>query len=84
MAAPVKARRRRGFTRLSRKNQVTIPVAALEEAHLKPGDELRVEVAGDGRLVLVRVADPLEKFIGSMPGLERDVDLQALRDEWDR
>lgn len=84
MAAPVKAKRRRGFTRLSRKNQVTIPVAALDEAHLQPGDELRVEVAGDGRLVLVRVRDPWDELIGALPGLSAATNLEALRDEWER
>jgi bifunctional DNA-binding transcriptional regulator/antitoxin component of YhaV-PrlF toxin-antitoxin module len=42
----VKNVRRRGRTRISAKNQATIPVAALKQAGLKPGDELRVEAAG--------------------------------------
>ena len=46
--AKVRNQRRRGFTRLSGKNQITIPVDALRRAGLKPGDELRV---GGTRLV---------------------------------
>ena len=76
--------RRRGHTRVSSKHQVTLPVAALAQAHIGVGDELRVEVEGDGSLRLIRAVDPLEALIGSMPGLERATNLQALRDEWER
>ena len=82
MATEVKLRR--GVTRLSRKNQVTLPVAALREAHIKPGDELRVSVDGRGRLVLTPVEDPLEALIGSAPGLSAATQLEMLRDEWER
>jgi len=82
MATEVKLRR--GVTRLSRKNQVTLPVAALREAHIKPGDELRVSVDGRGRLVLIPVEDPLEALIGSAPGLSAATQLEMLRDEWER
>jgi AbrB family looped-hinge helix DNA binding protein len=82
MTAEVKARR--GITRVSRKNQVTLPVAALRQAHVKPGDELQVIVDEQGRLVLVPVEDPLEALIGSMPGVSAAADLEALRDEWAR
>src|SRR5439155_936012 len=60
----VKHRRRRGRTRLSVKNQATIPVAALRRAGLKPGDELRVEAAGAGRIVLTRVEETLAGYAG--------------------
>jgi bifunctional DNA-binding transcriptional regulator/antitoxin component of YhaV-PrlF toxin-antitoxin module len=83
MALRVK-RRRSGITRLSRKNQVTLPVAALTAARVKPGDDLRVQVEGDGRIVLLRDHDPLDQFVGSIPGLTAAADLQALREEWER
>jgi bifunctional DNA-binding transcriptional regulator/antitoxin component of YhaV-PrlF toxin-antitoxin module len=82
MATEVKGRR--GVTRVSRKNQVTLPVAALRQAHVKPGDKLRVTVDEHGRLVLTPVEDPLEVLIGSMPGLSAATDLETLRDEWAR
>lgn len=81
MKAGVK--RRRGVTRVSRKHQVTLPVDALRAAHLEPGDELRVSVDDDGRLILTPIVDPLEALIGSAPGLSAATDLEALRDEWD-
>jgi bifunctional DNA-binding transcriptional regulator/antitoxin component of YhaV-PrlF toxin-antitoxin module len=77
-------RRRRGMTRLSSKNQVTIPVNSLAEARIRPGDELRVEVEGDGRIVLVRDSDLLDEFTGSVPGLAAATDIEGSRDEWQR
>ena len=75
-------RRRRGVTRVSSKNQVTHPVAVLAEAGVAVGDELRVQADGVGRLVLVLEVDPLEALIGSGVRQEADLDLQALRGEW--
>lgn len=63
---------------------MTLPVHALEEAHLAPGDELQVDVDPDGRLILTPLADPVEALIGSAPGLSAATDLDALRDEWER
>lgn len=68
---------------MSSKHQVTIPVDALKEALLEPGDELRVTADGRGRLILTVVEDPLEVLIGSAPGLAAETNLQALRDEWE-
>jgi bifunctional DNA-binding transcriptional regulator/antitoxin component of YhaV-PrlF toxin-antitoxin module len=82
MADKVK-QRRNGFTRLSSKNQATIPVRVLAEAGLEPGDELRVEAAGPGRVTLVRVEDPLKKFAGALTGVYGPGYLEKLRAEWD-
>ena len=79
-----RVRRRRGTTRVSSKNQVTLPVAALEEAGLGAGDVVLVEVVAPGVLRLVRASDPLEELIGSVPGLSARTDLESLRDEWAR
>ena len=54
----------KGMGVISRKNQVTLPVQALRAAGLEPGDDLRVQVIGPGRLELVRVADLLAEFAG--------------------
>ncbi len=62
-----------GSPRVSRKNQVTLPVAALRQAHISPGDELRVTVDEHGRLVLTPVEDPLEALIGSAPACPRSL-----------
>jgi bifunctional DNA-binding transcriptional regulator/antitoxin component of YhaV-PrlF toxin-antitoxin module len=73
-----------GSTTVSRKNQITLPVAALRAAHVEPGDRLRVEVLGDGLFRLSRERDPLDELIGSAPGLAADTNLDELRDEWER
>lgn len=78
------AKRRPGYTRVSRKNQITIPVDALAEAQVHPGDQLRVVADGRGRLVLTVVDDPLDALIGSAPGLSAATDLEGLRGEWER
>jgi bifunctional DNA-binding transcriptional regulator/antitoxin component of YhaV-PrlF toxin-antitoxin module len=69
---------------VSSKHQVTLPVAALAEAHISTGDEILVEVEGDGRITLVRERSRFDSWIGSMPGLSAATDLEALRDEWER
>ncbi|MFJ6216407.1 AbrB/MazE/SpoVT family DNA-binding domain-containing protein [Streptomyces sp. NPDC092296] len=79
-----KVKRVRCTTKISSKNQVTLPVSALRGAHLEPGDRLRVEADGEGRLLLVREADPLDRVIGAFPGLSAASDLEAERDAWER
>jgi len=74
--------RRRGHTRISRKNQATLPIEALRQAGLKPGDELRVEAAGAGRIVLVRAVDLIERHAGKAPGVYPPGYLDQLRDGW--
>lgn len=78
----VKKPRRRGRTRLSAKHQATIPVAAMRRAGLKPGDELQVEAAGPGRLVLTRVEETLAGYAGRLTGIYPKGALQKLRREW--
>ena len=80
MDEKVKKRRRRGTTRISAKNQVTLPVDALRKAGLKVGDELAVETDGAGRLILVRANDVIAKYAGTLAYPEGY--LERLRDEW--
>ena len=75
-------RRRKGFTRITAKHQATIPVQALEEAGLKPGDEIRVVAAGRGRLVLERDLNVVERHAGSLRGVFPPGELKEFRDEW--
>ena len=75
--------RRRGHTRLSTKNQATIPVKALREAGIQPGDELRVTATGPGKLMLELEEDPIEAYLGALHGVYPPGFLEELRAEWE-
>lgn len=51
---------------VSRKNQITIPAEVMRDAGLAPGDDVRVVSVGPGRLELVKVAELVEEFAGSL------------------
>jgi AbrB family looped-hinge helix DNA binding protein len=79
-------KRKRGFTRVTSRYQATIPQAAAEAAGIQPGDELRVEAAGDGRVVMIREENPVQ----ALAALGRKLDihyppgyLDELRAEWE-
>jgi bifunctional DNA-binding transcriptional regulator/antitoxin component of YhaV-PrlF toxin-antitoxin module len=82
MVEDVKPARRRGYTRVSPKHQVTIPAGALMTAGLAVGDRLWVEVRRPGEVTLVRAEDPVDRFAGSLTGVYGPRYLDRLRDEW--
>lgn len=70
-------------TRVSRKNQVTIPVGVLEEAGLSAGETVEVEASGPGRVTVTRLDALLERYRGALePGAVTNQQLERLRDEW--
>jgi bifunctional DNA-binding transcriptional regulator/antitoxin component of YhaV-PrlF toxin-antitoxin module len=80
MAAKVKEGLRR--TRISSKNQITIPVRALRDAGLRPGDEVSVEARAPGRIDVYRAGDVIAEFAGDLTGVYEPGYLEKLRDEW--
>lgn len=82
MNPKVRRRRRRGYTRVSAKHQVTIPLEALTKAGLQVGDRLKVEARGRGELVFVREGVRLERFAGALTGVYPHGNLDELRGEW--
>lgn len=74
--------RRAGHSTISSKNQVTLPVGALDVAGLRAGDRVRVEARGPGELVLIREVEPVERFAGALRGVYGPGYLERLRDEW--
>lgn len=70
-------------TKVSSKNQITIPAAELRAAGLGPGDVLRVEALGAGRVALTRVDELVDRYAGALDSqgrLRRQID--DLREEW--
>lgn len=66
--------------RISSKNQVTLPVAALAEAGLKAGDEVAIEVEGPGTIVVRRrVVRDFESAFGALTGVYPPDYLKKLR-----
>lgn len=54
--------------RISSKNQVTIPVAVLEEAGLHAGDQVIVEALEEGELRIRRGELSFERAFGALTG----------------
>ena len=68
---------------ISRKNQITLPVAALRAAGLEPGDDLSVRVVGPGRLELARPDELVDEFAGVFDESVYPAGyLEKLRREW--
>lgn len=76
-------RRVAGQTRISTKHQVTIPLSAFADAGLKPGDTVKAEALGPGRVVLTRQGDLLDELSGALStgGALRE-GVTQLGDEW--
>jgi bifunctional DNA-binding transcriptional regulator/antitoxin component of YhaV-PrlF toxin-antitoxin module len=86
-----RVKRRKGFTRLSAKRQITLPLAVVERAGIKFGEELAVEADEHGRVIVSRAAGDtigdrrrraLDRAAGALPGVWPAGALDELRDEW--
>jgi len=64
--------------KISAKNQITIPVAALDEVGLHAGERVTVEPAGDGELRIRRAAMSFLDAFGSLTGTYRPGYLDTL------
>jgi AbrB family looped-hinge helix DNA binding protein len=57
------------MARISTKNQITIPVAALEEVGLRAGEQVTIEPSGDGELRIRRSTGSFEEAFGALTGI---------------
>jgi bifunctional DNA-binding transcriptional regulator/antitoxin component of YhaV-PrlF toxin-antitoxin module len=70
--------------KVSAKNQITVPVDALREAGLAPGDEVTVRPVGPGEIVISARASRVRRHAGIADGIYKSGELDQLRDEWNR
>jgi len=54
--------------RISTKNQITLPVAALDEVGLRAGERVTIEPAGNGELRIRRATTSFEDAFGALTG----------------
>jgi AbrB family looped-hinge helix DNA binding protein len=70
-------------TKVSSKHQVTIPAAAFHGAGLEPGDTLKVEAEGAGRVILTRIDELVDRYSGCLDaGGDLGAHVEGLRGEW--
>jgi bifunctional DNA-binding transcriptional regulator/antitoxin component of YhaV-PrlF toxin-antitoxin module len=70
-------------TRVSSKHQVTIPAVPFRTAGFSPGDTLKVEAEGAGRVVLTRIDELVDRYSGSLEtGGDLRQRVEGLREEW--
>ena len=70
-------------TRVSSKHQVTIPAGAFRTAGFSPGDTLKVEADGAGRVVLTRIEELVNRYSGCLEaGGDLRERVEGLRGEW--
>lgn len=69
----------KGMPKISSKHQVTLPVAALQRAGLKEGDEVAIEAEGEDRIVVRRSERDVTSALGVFDGLYEPDYLERLR-----
>ena len=76
---------------MSSKRQITLPMAVVERAGIKVGEELAVEADEKGRVIVSRSRGEtlgdrrrraLQRAAGALPGVWPTGALDELRDEW--
>jgi bifunctional DNA-binding transcriptional regulator/antitoxin component of YhaV-PrlF toxin-antitoxin module len=86
-----RVKRKSGYTRLSPKRQITLPIAVVQQAGIRIGEELAVEVDDAGRVIVSRSGEEtvgdrrrraLSRAAGALPGVWPEGALDELRDEW--
>jgi len=74
----------KGMSRVSSKNQVTLPVEAMRAAGLRAGDEVIVRPIGEGEVIVAARGSRVRRHAGIATGIYLAGELERLRDEWER
>lgn len=84
--APVQRAGRTSTSRLSSKNQLTVPVDIVRAVGLEAGDEVEFAVNNAGFIEITKVGtnSRLLELAGTFSDIFEGFDLQAERDSWDR
>lgn len=72
------------MSRVSSKNQVTLPVEVMRVAGLHPGDEVTIRPIGDGEVVVALRGSRVRRHAGIATAIYPAGELDRLRDEWQR
>jgi bifunctional DNA-binding transcriptional regulator/antitoxin component of YhaV-PrlF toxin-antitoxin module len=72
------------MSKVSAKNQVTLPVEAMRATGIRPGDEITVRPLGEGEMVLATRGSRVRRHAGIAQGIYTVGELDRLRDEWER
>jgi AbrB family looped-hinge helix DNA binding protein len=72
------------MTRVSSKNQITLPVEVMKAAGLAAGDEVTVRPVGDGEVLVAARGSRVRRHAGIAAGIYKPGELDQLRDEWER
>jgi bifunctional DNA-binding transcriptional regulator/antitoxin component of YhaV-PrlF toxin-antitoxin module len=73
------------MSRISSKNQVTLPVDELRAAGFAAGDQIHVRAVGRGVLLVEAQQSAVERFAGVFDdSVYPSGYLEGLRDEWER
>ena len=72
------------MSKVSSKNQVTLPVEAMRQAGLRAGDEVTVRPVGDGEVIIAARGSRVRRHAGIASDIYPADELDRLRDEWER
>lgn len=72
------------MSRVSSKNQVTLPVDVMKRAGVRAGDDVVARVSGEGEIVLAARGSRIRRHAGIVSGLYAPGEIDRLRGEWER
>lgn len=70
--------------KISSRNQVTLPIAALRAAGLRAGEEIAIRCTGEGEIAIAARASRIRRNAGIASGIYESGELEQLRGEWGR